>query len=84
MTSEPIGRSINEQLAELPIVREYTYDVKGLALYFPRTGLVMVPIQQVSGGWNCVVVIGTETYPRGGHDLYVSDDEIRRAPEHGV
>ncbi len=81
---EPVAKSINEQLAELPIVREHTHDVRGLVLYFPRTGLVMVPYVMVRGGWNCVVVVGNETHPRGGYDLFVSDEEIRRAPEHGV
>ena len=81
---EPVARSINDRLAELPLVRQHTYDVKGLVLDFPRTGLVMVPYEQRRGGWNCVVVVGNETYPRGGYDLFVSDEEIRRAPEHGV
>ena len=76
---EPVAKSINEQLAELPIIRGYV-DVKGLVLSFPRTGLVMVPYKRVRGGWNCVVVVGNETYPRGGYDLFVSDEEIRRAP----
>ena len=75
----PVAKSINEQLADLPVVREHVHDVKGLVLYFPRTGLVMVPYEQVRGGWSCVVVVGNETYPRGGYDLFVSDDEIRRA-----
>jgi hypothetical protein len=77
---EPVAKSINEQLAELPVVREHVHDVKGFVLYFPRTGLVMVPYEMTRGGWNCVVVVGNETYPRGGYDLFVSDEEIRRAP----
>ncbi|MHB1973805.1 MAG: hypothetical protein ACYCR4_05885 [Acidimicrobiales bacterium] len=80
----PSRQSIKERLEGLPVVREHTHDAKGLVLYFPRTGLVMVPYAQVRSGWNCVVVIGNETYPRGGYDLFVSDEEIRRAPEHGV
>ena len=75
-----MAKSINEQLAELPIVREHVHDVKGLVLYFPRTGLVMVPHKMTRGGWKCVVVVGNETYPRGGYDLFVSDEEIKRAP----
>ncbi|MCU1492085.1 MAG: hypothetical protein JWM85_3490 [Acidimicrobiaceae bacterium] len=74
------GLSITEQLAELPIVRDYVHDVKGLVLRLPRTGLVVVPVQELHRGWNCVVVIGNETYRRGGYDIYVSNNELRRAP----
>lgn len=77
----PVAKSINEQLEELPIVRQHVHDVKGLVLRFPRTGLVMVPYEMARSGWNCVVVVGSTTYPRGGHDLFVSDEEIRRASE---
>ena len=77
-----VAKSINEQLEELPIVRQHVHDVKGLVLRFPRTGLVMVPYEMARSGWNCVVVVGNGAYPRGGYDLFVSDEEIKRAPEH--
>jgi hypothetical protein len=76
-----MSESIREQLEKLPVVRQHAHDVKGLVLMFPRSGLVMVPFCRVRGGWNCVVVVGNDYYSRGDYDLYVSDDEIMRAPE---
>lgn len=67
--------SINEMLNEYPVLRTSTHDIKGLLLYFPRTGMVMTPVRHQSGGWHCCVVVGT------GYDLYVSDNELRRAPQ---
>lgn len=56
-----------------------TASAKGALLYFPRTGLIMVPFEMHSGGWNCVVVHGDDTYPRGGYSLSVGDREIESA-----
>lgn len=70
--------SINEWCERMPM-RQYSYQVKGWVLYFPRTGLVMVPANQVHHGWECVVVKGNATYPVGGYDLFVGDREIERA-----
>lgn len=83
MTIDPIelfyelgGR--NEAIESDPIQRQYTHDVKGMVLYMPRTGLTLVPHTQHVGGWDCVVVDGNETYPRGGYDLFIPDNEIKR------
>lgn len=74
--------SINAQLHALPVRRTWTYDVKGLVLYFPRTDMIMVPAKRLApDGWGCIVAVGDETYPRDGYDLYVSDWEIQRAIE---
>ncbi len=40
----------------------------------------MVPYEQNSGGWYCVVVAGTDSvYPVGGYNLFVPDIEIETA-----
>ncbi|NUT90905.1 MAG: hypothetical protein HOY78_02630 [Saccharothrix sp.] len=75
----PAG-SINATLAELPAYREHTHDLKGVPLYLPRTGLVVVPVEPTpEAAWNCVVMIGHGPYPRGGYNLYVSRWELQRA-----
>jgi hypothetical protein len=73
--------SINQELENFPVQREYVHDVKGRILYLPRTGLVVVPVTQNSSGWDCVVVKGNGVYPVGGHDVAVSNREILRAIE---
>lgn len=74
-------RSTNDWTAanarDEPQVR--TANAKGALLYFPRTGHIMVPFEMHSGGWNCVVVHGDDTYPRGGYSLSVGDREIETA-----
>ncbi|MDF2990242.1 MAG: hypothetical protein K0S37_756 [Microbacterium sp.] len=84
--------SINAELLALPQRREYTHDLKGALLYFPRSDQVMVPFQAESGGhWSCVVVFngsraprrenGRLVYPRGGYNLDVSELEMQTAIE---
>lgn len=74
--------SINAELHELPVQREHVHDIKGMLLFFPRTGLVMVPTSLLDDGfWNCMVVSGNETYRRGGYDLLASRWELQRAVE---
>lgn len=70
--------SINEWCATQPH-RQDSYEVKGWVLLFPRTNLIMVPFQRTNSGWNCIVVRGDNTYPVGGYDLSVSDNEIECA-----
>jgi hypothetical protein len=74
--------SANAVLHELPVQRRHTHDVRGMLLFLPRTGLVVTPFQLYGdGSWGCMVVVGDETYPRGGYDLFVSRWEIQRAVE---
>lgn len=82
--------SINEALLALPQQREYTHDMQGRMLLFPRTGIIGVPFQMNSGGsWGVVVVDGSacvdengrEIYPRGGHHIDVSELEMQTAIE---
>lgn len=58
-------------------------DVKGRLLKLPRTGFVVAPYKQSDGGWLCVVVSGDATYPRGGYDIFVFDDDLTAATEVG-
>ena len=71
--------SINAQLAELPAFREHTHDLIGVVLYLPRSKHVVVPTRHHQGGAGCVIIEGDESYPRGGHDVDVSDWELQRA-----
>jgi hypothetical protein len=58
----------------------WTHAAKGRLLLLLRTEMVVVPFQMHSnGGWNCVVVRGNQTYPRGGYELYIGPDEIETA-----
>jgi hypothetical protein len=75
----PAG-SLNAALNDMPAYREHTHDLKGVALFLPRTRLVVVPVQPTpEGAWDCVVMIGDGPYPRGGYNLYVSRWELQRA-----
>lgn len=76
-----MAESINQQLEQIPTQRAYAHDVKGRVLFMPRTGLVVVPYEDVSTGWQCVVVKGNGTYPVGGHNIYVGNREILRGVE---
>lgn len=72
--------SVNAALHELPACREYTHDLKGVPLFLPRTRLAVVPVRLTpEGAWDCAVLIGSDTYPRGGYDLYVTHWELQRA-----
>lgn len=70
-----------EEDAAQRLKQRESYTAGGRALYFPRTGMVMVPYRMTREGWNCVVVHGNDMYPRGGHDLLVMDYEIETAIE---
>lgn len=87
----PAG-SINAELLALPQQRVYTHDMEGRMLYFPRTDIVGVAYRtQGAGHWSVCVIDGgskeikegstTPTYPRGGHDISVSDLEMQTAVE---
>lgn len=71
--------STNAQLHELPAFREHTHDLIGVVLYLPRLRHVVVPFRHHQGGAGCVIIEGDSTYPRGGHDVDVSDWELQRA-----
>lgn len=58
----------------------WTHAAKGRLLYLPRTEMIVCPFQQTpAGDWNCTVVRGNQTYPRGGYELLIFKDEIETA-----
>lgn len=66
----------------------WSYDAKGRLLMI-RDGLTVVPYEQVRGGWYAVVVEATSladqtSYPRGGYNILVSDDDVERAIERSL
>jgi hypothetical protein len=73
----------NAAAASMPRQRR-SINAQGLVLFFPRTGLVMVPYEYHNDSWTCVVVFGDETYKVGGYNLCVSHGEIETALEVGV
>lgn len=58
----------------------YDYDAKGRVLRL-KEGLVVVPFKMHRGYWDAVVVVGNETYPRGGYNICVNDEDIVAAEE---
>ena len=79
--NSPYMVSANEELKQYPEVRDNNWDIKGKLLYLPWSGLVVVPSKQLVSGWNCIVIVGNGHYMRGGYDIYVSSEELRRDPE---
>jgi hypothetical protein len=71
--------STNAELHELPAYREHTHDLIGVVLYLPRQRHVVVPFQHHRGSAGCIIIEGDDTYPRGGHNVDVSDWELQRA-----
>lgn len=69
--------SINAALHELPVRQKYLGT--GTLVYLPRTGFIVTLIEHGTGGMRGVIVVGNETYPRGGYDIDVSDWEVQRA-----
>lgn len=58
----------------------HSHAAKGRLLYLPRTEMIVCPFQMTrDGDWNCVVVRGNQTYPRGGYELMIFKDEIETA-----
>ena len=82
--------STNAQLLALPQQRVHTHDMKGKLLLLPRTGIIGVLADHVGGkfivvnGSACRKEDGSEAYPRGGHDISVSDLELQTAIELGA
>lgn len=74
------GLSINDYCALLPR-RRHSHEGRGKILLLPSSGLVVVPFQEHTGGWDVAVVEGHGSYPVGGHHLSVSDAEIETAVE---
>jgi hypothetical protein len=68
---------------EAPKLR-YSHEALGKILLMPQTGLVVVPYEQGKGGWYATVVRGDETYPVGGHNLFISKIEIESALEYSL
>lgn len=80
----PLNTARDAQRATEGRVR-WSHDAKGRVLAL-REGFVVCPYEQTSGGWYAVVVKATsesdlKSYPRGGYNIVVSDDEIEKAQE---
>lgn len=73
--------SVNEFYEEAPKLR-FSHEAQGKLLLLPKTGLVVTPYKQGSGGWYSVVVRGSTMYPVGGHNLFITDVEIESALEY--
>lgn len=61
----------------------WSHNCKGLLLEI-RPGFVVVPYDQVKGGWYSVVAKATapedlKSYPRGGYNILVSDKDVETA-----
>jgi hypothetical protein len=73
------GRSTNDYVAGLP-KRRWSHEAKGRLLFMPRTGMVLTPCKMHGdSSWDCVVTVGTATYPTDGYSLWVGRDEIESA-----
>ena len=58
----------------------YSHAAKGRLLYLPRTEMIVCPFQRTrDGDWNCLIVRGNQTYPRGGYEVLIFKDEIETA-----
>lgn len=76
----PAG-STNADLLALPQQRNFTGQMRGGVYLLPRTGIVVTPARDTADGAGCIVLIGDDVYPRGGHDIWVSDLELQTAVE---
>ncbi|HEX9089559.1 MAG TPA: hypothetical protein VF867_18860 [Arthrobacter sp.] len=77
------GISTNDYCKLLPKLR-YSHEAQGKILLLPSSGLVVVPFNNHTGGWDVVVVDGFGSYPVGGYHLSVGDAEIVTAIELGI
>lgn len=74
-----VGESTLDWCAKQP-KKLWSHTAKGRLLYFPRTEMILVPFEMTEGGhWNCVVVRGNRTYPRGSYHLSVGAAEVECA-----
>jgi hypothetical protein len=73
--------STNAELLALPQQRVWTADMRGGVYLLPRTGIIVAPHRFEKGGAGAMVIVGNEHYPRGGHDLWISDLELQTAIE---
>lgn len=77
--NQEVGQSQTEYFA-LRKRSLWSHAAKGRLLYLPRTEMIVVPFQMTpAGDWNCLVVRGNQTYPRGGYELLLFRDEIETA-----
>lgn len=75
------GISTLDYCALLP-KRRYSAEARGRILLMPRTGLVVVPFEELKGGgWYAAIVEGRGAYPVGGHHIHAFKDEIETAIE---
>ena len=55
-------------------------DVRGHVLRLP-SGVIGVPIEHKGDGWWHVIVVGgtNERYPVGGHDIWISPNDVAQS-----
>lgn len=76
---QEVGVSQAEHFAGLPRTL-WSHAAKGRLLFLPRTEMVVCPFQMTKAGdWNCLVVRGNQTYPRGGYEVLIFKQEIETA-----
>jgi hypothetical protein len=77
--NQELGQTLTQFCAALPRTL-WSHAAKGRLLYLPRTEMVVCPFQRTAAGdWNCLIVRGNQTYPRGGYELLIFRDEIETA-----
>lgn len=77
--NQEVGQTQTEYFAARPRTL-WSHAAKGRLLYLPRIEMVVCPFQMTKDGdWNCVVVRGNQTYPRGGYELLIFRQEIETA-----
>lgn len=77
--NQAVGQTQTQYFATRPRT-VWSHAAKGRLLYLPRTEMVVCPFQMTKDGdWNCVVVRGNQTYPRGGYEILIFKDEIETA-----
>jgi hypothetical protein len=77
--NQEVGQTQAQYFAALPRT-VWTHAAKGRLLYCPRTEMIVCPFQMTpTGDWNCLIVRGNQTYPRGGYEILLFKDEIETA-----
>lgn len=78
-SNQEVGQTLTQFCSARPRTL-WSHAAKGRLLYMPRTEMIVCPFQMTpAGDWNCVVVRGNKTYPRGGYELLLFKDEIETA-----
>jgi hypothetical protein len=77
--NQQVGQTQTQYFAGRPRTL-WSHAAKGRLLYLPRTEMIVCPFQMTSSqDWNCLIVRGNQTYPRGGYEVLIFRDEIETA-----